>query len=87
MKFSILLARKCHFLVVFVAMVLLDCFIRVHYQRRRQEGGLDGSDEPHQILQPWSSPVATCPLALLCTTLEGHITLMLNHYKAFYCIT
>ena len=27
-----------------------------------------------------TAPVATCPLALLCTTLEGHITLRLNHH-------
>ena len=32
----------------------------------------------HQILQPWSCLVATCTLALLYTTLERHIALMLN---------
>ena len=32
----------------------------------------------HPILHTWSSLVATCTLAGLCTTFEGHIALMLN---------
>ena len=50
---------------------------------------MDGLDEPsiwnflnlksHQILQPWSSLVATCPLEILCTTLVGHIMSFASH--------
>ena len=60
------------------------------YSEKQRGGGVVGSDEPplseaesfktkksHQILHPWSCPVATCTLALLYT-IERRIALMLN---------
>ena len=67
-------------------------------QGHSQEGGWVGrtplseaesfkTKKSHQILQPWSCPVATCTLALLCATLEGRIALMQLLNKSSRSIT